>query len=468
MGPGQRQKALEINLNSAIYGTFAEIGAGQEVARHFFQAGGAAGTIAKSISAYDMTMSDVIYGKEDSGRYVCEDRLHKMLNREFDQLIERLGSVRPKETTFFAFADTVAAKSFKGTNDCHGWMGVRFQHRPGAKASEAIIHVRMLDAENVQQQEALGMIGVNLMYAVYQYADDREQFVASLMDGLTSARMQIDMIRVKGPAFKDADSRLFCLELIKKHFCDAVIFDSNGETVQPSDVLYKKNVLVVRGGYRPPTLLSLDMLESGLRKFKSTLPANEHENILVMPEISVSLLLERGQVDHEDFLARVDLLAALGHKVLISNFENFAVLNQHLSKLSRKSLAFVLGVYNLEDILNVHNYQDHKNGLMTTIGLLTEPGTKLFIYPASDEKTKEMKRLENLSIPDEVTFLVLHLTENGTIQDIEDYNPEVIHIWSRTVLRMIQNGEEGWEKMVPKSVAKAVKSHCLFGAKCDL
>lgn len=470
MGLGQRQKALEINLNNRIYGTFAEIGAGQEVARHFFRAGGAAGTIAKSISAYDMTMSDAIYGKERTGRYVCEERLQKMLDTEYETLVSRLESVRSDETTFFAFANTVSAKSFKGTGENHGWIGIKFQHEPKAKPSQVIMHVSMLDAENIQQQEALGYIGVNLIYAAYYLAQNSEEFIASLMDGLTTARIKIDMISVTGDAFHGIDSRLLCLELVKKKLCEAVIFEDTGNVLQASEVLYKKNVLVVRGGYRPPTNLSLDMLECGLRKFRASLEKSEQDNIIVIPEISMSLLLDRGTVDNEDFLARVDLLGALGQKVLISNSESYSDLNMFFTKYAKKKIAFVMASYNLEEILNKSKYDGNRCGvgLVGSIGKLLEPNTRLYIYPARDEEYSEIKTIESIEVSDDMTFLLMYLKENHLIEDIEDFNPEVISIWSRRVLKMIQDGTEGWEKFVPSSVARTVKKKCLFGAKCDI
>ena len=467
---GQRDKALEINLNNRIYGTFAEIGAGQEVARHFFRSGGAAGTIAKSISAYDMTMSDAIYGKEKSGRYVCEERLQKMLDTEYDTLISRLSDVRSTETTFFSFANTVSAKSFKGTGENHGWLGIKFQHTPKAEPSQVVMHVSMLDAENVQQQEAIGYLGVNLIYAVYYMAQDREKFISGLMDGLTTSRIKIDMIQVTGVAFSGVDSRLLCLELVKLKLCEAVIFDVDGSVLQASEVLYKKNVLVVRGGYRPPTNLSLDMLECGLRKFTASLDKSEHNSIIVIPEISMSLLLDRGMVDNEDFLARVDLLSALGQKVLISNSESYSDLNLFFSKSAKKKIAFVMAAYNLEEILNTTKYESSHYGLgiIGSIGRLLEPNTRLFIYPAVDEENSVIQTTESIETSEEMTFLLMYLKENHLIEDILDYNPEVISIWSRRVLKMIQDGADGWEKYVPDSVAKTVKNKCLFGAKCEI
>lgn len=465
---GHQQKALEINLNPKIYGTFAEIGAGQEVARHFFRAGGAAGTIAKSISAYDMTMSDAIYGKEVSGRYVCQQRLQTMLDYEYDILIERLENVRQTPTTFFAFANTVAAKSYKGTGENHGWVGIKFQDKPNSTPSQVIMHVSMLDVENLQQQEALGLIGMNLVHAVYFESKNREKFISALMDGLTSNRINIDMIKVSGTAFKHMDSRLLCLELVKNNLCEAVIFEANGEVLQASDVLYKKNVLVLRGAYRPPTNLSLDMLNSGLKKFKASLSEKEKENIIVIPEISMSHLLDRGKVDSEDFLARVDLLSALGQKVLISNSASYGDLNQFFTKYAKNEIAFVLSTYNLEEILNNSKYKNSSSGLIGNLGALLEPQTKLYIYPGFDEQAQQIKNIESMTLADDLAFLLLYLIENNYIENILDYNKKVIHIWSRRVLKMIQDGTPGWEELVPASVARTVKKQCLFGAKCDL
>lgn len=464
------QKALEINLDNKLYGSFAEIGAGQEVARFFFRAGGAAGTIAKSISAYDMIVSDTIYGKEKSGRYVCEDRLHKMLDREYDQLEARLRDVRGKDTQFFAFADTVAARSYKSKGDGHGWLGVKFQHKPGAKVSECVVHVRLLDKDNLQQQEVLGVMGVNLVYACFFHSDTSASFITSLEERLSNERIEIDMIRTSGPAFKEVDNRVLSLELVKRNFCKAIMFDCDGSAIQATDELYKKNVLVCRGSFRPPTFVNMDMLDSGLSLFKKDLPAEEKKNIIVLPEISMSKLKERGEVDNSDFLARVDILAALGHKVLITSFENFFELNNYLEKFSRKNVAFVLGVYNLEEIFKLDKYDDCAQGPIASIGALFGQKSRLYVYPGHDEKNPDEKiTMEKIRVDDNLTFLLMYLIENGYMVNITDYNKSYSAIWSRTVIKMIQNGEDGWESMVPSLVAKVVKKKCLFGAKkCDV
>ncbi|MDC1175431.1 hypothetical protein OAT67_08535 [Bacteriovoracaceae bacterium] len=456
------QKAFEINLDAKIYGTFAEIGAGQEVARHFFRAGGAAGTIAKSMSAYDMAVSDAIYGK--SGRYVSHDRLLTMLDHEYRQLKERLHESKGKDSRFFVFADTVAAKSFNYNAECHGWLGVRFQGECCGSHSEVIIHVRMLDNSNLQQQEALGIIGVNLIYAAFNSAGKRESFISQLMDGLSLDRIRIDYIHVSGPAFKETDSRLWPLELVKKSFCSAILFDHDGSVLQPKDALYKKNILICRGSYRPPTLVNIDMIKMGVEQFKKD---SKEKEVLVLPEISMNKLKERGVVESEDFLARVDLLCKLGYQVLISSFETFGDLNQYIKSCTNGQTAFVLGYYNLQEVFDIKNYEQVKGGVLGGIGHLTSGETKLYLYPAKNEDDDSILDSSKAELPNDLGHILSYLQSSGKIVDLKKFNKNAFHIWSRVVIKMIQNGESGWEEMVPDTVAKAVKEKCLFDYPCD-
>ncbi|MCO4793056.1 MAG: hypothetical protein KC493_05050 [Bacteriovoracaceae bacterium] len=461
------QKALQINVDDKIYGTFAEIGAGQEVARHFFQAGGAAGTVAKTMSAYDMTFSDIIYGKGE--RYVSEERLNKMLEREYELLTERLGKVRPDGTKFFTYSNTVAAKSYSGLGECHGWMGVRFQNEADSKFSQIVLHVRMMDRENIQQQEAIGKLGVNMIHGCFNSLSDRSEFIKGLMDGLSKDRIIIDMIRVEGPAFaKSFDSRLLNLELVKRGLCHAIMFDENGKILQSTDTIYKKNILLNRGSFRPPTLVNLDMLKCGLENFKASLPKDQKDNIMVLPEISMSRLLARdGDVDNEDFLCRVDLLNALGHKVLITNFENHYQVSEFISTYNKAhEIGIVTGIYNLKLILDEEQHKDKSTGLMGSLGELFGHHAKLFIYPAADDnEPNKLIKSNDVKFPKNIKNLILYLRDNNLLNDIDDFNPEFSGIWSRTVIKMIQEGEPGWEKMVPKIVSKTVKDKNLFGAK---
>jgi hypothetical protein len=463
------QKAFDLNLDDKIYGAFAEIGAGQEVARHFFRAGGAAGTIAKSMSAYDMAVSDDIYGK--SGRYVSQDRVETMLNKEFGQLTDRLDDSRGKDTCFFVFADTVAAKSFKYTADCHGWLGVRFQHKAKAVPSQIILHVRMHDQANLQQQEALGILGTNLIYNCFRSIGDREQFVCSLMDDLSSDRLTIDLIEVTGPGFEYEDHRLWPLELVKRGYTDAVLFNSKGHVAQAKDAFYKKNILVSRGSYRPPTHVNMDMLSSGKDAFRKALEKTEDAmskaDITVLPEISMSKLKERGEVKSEDFLARVDLIAALGLDCLITSYPTFGELSKYISDCSNYKIAFVLGYHNLGEIFGHEDCSHSFGGLFSALGELLGERGQLFVYPAATDDKKGLLRVKDADVRDDIRPLIEYLESIGKLVNIDDVNRDHFTIWSRVVLKMIQSGEDGWEKMVPESVAKEVKSKCLFDYPCE-
>lgn len=459
------QKAFDINLDNSVYGTFAEIGAGQEVARHFFRAGGAAGTIAKSMSAYDMTVSDAIYGR--SGRYVSKERLVTMLDHEYTQLIERLAKDRGDETRFFVFADTVAAKSFKYNSECHGWMGVRFQHEPGVECSQIVIHVRMLDQVNLQQQEALGILGTNLIHNCFRLREDRVEFVRSLMDNITTDRIHIDYIKVSGPGFTKQDPRLWPLELVKRGFTEAILFGRDGEVLSTKDIFYKQNILVSRGSYRPPTHFNMDMLAKGKDVFCEKLTKEEEKSILILPEISMSKLKERGQVISEDFLARVDLLGALGEMCLITSFNTYGELSYYLNQYTNERVAFVMGYYNLQEVFNHEKYADKPGGLLGGIGTLLGHRTELFVYPALSDDGKSILATKDADVTDEIKPLLSYLIHIKRIKDIVDYDKDHFSIWSRVVLKMIQNKEDGWESMVPEVVAKAVKEKCLFDYPCD-
>jgi hypothetical protein len=459
-----RQKALKINLAKKFYGTFAEIGAGQEVARHFFQAGGSSGSIAKTISAYDMTFSDSIYGKEPSGRYVSQSRLLKMLEKEFQLLQERLGETRGKDHAFFAFSDTVAALNFKRNNEAHGWLGMRFQDAPGSEISDVVIHVRMLDPQNLLQQDALGIIGLNLVYASLFLQNDPESFIRSLMDHLDTSRIEVNFIRFGGKVFKTVDNRLMNLQLLKEGYTHAIMFDENGEVVLSNDLLYKKDVLVVRGSYRPPTLVSFDMIKAGLSNFAKDIGKNP-EDIVTISEITISTLKsDDGDITNEDFLARVDLISTMGQKVLITNYPQYYKLASYFAKLNVPHLGLVLGIYNFQQIFT-EEYANVEGGILAALGQLFRDYVKVYIYPYKSEKG-EIETMSNLEVPKQFDHLFAHLKGMNQIDDVQDYDKEILHIYSSKVLQMIVNNEEGWEKMVPPSVAKAINDKCLFGHPC--
>jgi len=349
-GTDTLQKALQVNLDPRWYGTIAEIGAGQEVARWFFRAGGAAGTVAKSMSAYDMAVSDAVYGKSD--RYVSKGRLQAMLDHEFELNLDRLSEARGDETAFFAFADTVVARSYRGGNECHGWMGVKFQASPRDEASQVIVHVRMLDDEAALQQEALGVVGVNLLHAAFFQHHEPERLVESLLDRLTTGRIEIDMIELRGIEFRAVDNRLIALKLVQLGLSGAAMFGPDRQVLQPSEVLRKRAILVERGSFRPPTVVNIDMLEAAGEKFAQD-PEVAGRDVLVLTELTMANLRAGGDaVDRRDFLARADLLAACGMTVLISDFAAYHRLAAYLSWRTDGRIGMVMGVPSLLELFD--------------------------------------------------------------------------------------------------------------------
>src|SRR6202451_258808 len=327
LNPGQ--KALQINRDAKKYGTFAEIGAGQEVARWFFHVGKASGTVAKTISAYDMAVSDAIYGKSD--RYVSRKRLEAMLDLEFDLLLKRLDKTRGDKCTFFAFADTVATKRDEG----QGWLGIKFQVHPHGDSSTIIIHVRTLDKESLRQQEAFGIIGVNLIHGAFYQSAAPTELIGSLLDDLSSARVEVDMIKFSGPAFTGVDNRLMALQLVEQWLTEAAMFTAAGEAIIPGEILWKKPVLLERASFRPLTNPMLDMLERGQEQFvREKCAAGEQPVVLF--EMTLRQLQGGAAIDHQDFLDRVDTLCALGKPVLISNFLRYPRLVTYLARQTDK------------------------------------------------------------------------------------------------------------------------------------
>ncbi len=456
------QKALQINLDPARYGTFAEIGAGQEVARWFFRVGGAAGTVAKTISAYDMTVSDAIYGPAE--RYVSRQRLQAMVNYEYDLLMQRLDQARGDKTTFFSFANTVATRSFTHNEEGHGWLGVRFQAHPRQRPCVIIIHVRLLDAETVREQEAIGIVGVNLIHAAYYRHTSPVNLIGSLMDGLTRQRLEVDMIRFSGPAFAGVDNRLMALQLVEQGLTDAAMFTAEGESVIPSEMLYKKPVLVERGSFRPLTNPMLEMLERAHEQFTQE-KALAGETPVTLLEMTLRQLQVGEAIDHGDFLDRVDTLGALKKPVLISNFRRYHRLVQYLSRHTQKMIGLPLGLARLRDILDGKFYTDLEGGIMESLGQLFRAGVKLYVYPWRNHETRQVFTLDTLEVAPSVRHLYAHLLENHLVEEIKNYTPDFLTVNSNVVLARLQAGEATWEQMVPPPVAEVIKAKKLFGCK---
>jgi hypothetical protein len=464
MDVGTDKKALQINLDAKKYGTFAEIGAGQEVARRFFHVGGAAGTIAKTMSAYDMTFSDAIYGPAD--RYVSRVRLNTMLDHEYKLLVERLDQKLGEQREFFVFADTVAARSFKQHNESHGWLGVRFQTQPRGEPNQMIIHVRMLDETNIDQQEALGIIGVNLIYGAF-YHSRPEKLISSLQENLAPGRIQVDLIKFSGPAFTNIDNRLMSLQLVSQGLTDAVMFTADGETVQPAEIFHKKAILVERGSFRPVTYATNDMLDGARRQFLKESGCSK-EDLVVLMEMTLENLLSEGQLNHADFLARVDILGALGRTVLISRFGEYYRLAGYLSRYTNRLVGLVMGVPALLEIFDEKYYLNLEGGILEALGRMFKSGLKLYVYPTIDEATDKIVTSSQLEVAPNLRSLYRYLIDNQYIHDIADYHPEYLRIYPPNVLAKLQSGDRSWEEMVPPEVVEIIKKREFFGYRASV
>ena len=454
------QKALSINLDPVRYGTFAEIGAGQEVARWFFKVGAAAGTISKSISAYDMTVSDAIYGK--CKRYVSRERLERMLDYEHSLNVERLGTSRGDTTAFFTFADTVSALNFKGTNECHGWMGVKYQAFPGDADNTIILHVRMLDRENPLQQEALGIVGVNLLYAAFFLHHTPNLMLESLLDNLTTDRLEIDMIDFSGIEFRRVDNRVMSLKLVQLGLSGAAMFGPKGDVLQPSEVLRKKPVLVERGSFRPVTKVNIDMIESAREQFMQE-PEVKGKEVVELMEITMRNLLASGDIDLRDFLARADLLSTAGKTVLISDYFEYYRLAAYLGTYTNEPIAVTMGAQSVRDLFTEEYYDGLEGGILEAFGRLFTRDLRVYVYPLLEQTTGQLTTAENIEMPEQLRNLYRHLVERGRIRSMENYDKSVLHIYSRDVLRRIKDQDDSWEEMVPPDIAEVIKKRRFFG-----
>lgn len=452
------QKALAINLDKLKYGTIVEIGAGQETARLFFGAGAAAGTIAKTMSAYDMSVSDEIYGKV--GRYVSRERLEQMLGREFDLLLDRLSDVRPPETTYFAYAATVTAKSYKSDNECHGWVGMRAQLAPGSEPCDVILHVRMLDDANRLQSEALGVLGVNLIYGLFRYHHQPKELIDSLSDFLGSDRIEVDLINFRGPEFRQVESRLMNLHLIRAWQARAVMFDADGHSVVPAEMLYRKSAMVIRGSFKPPTKVHVDMTDSALDQFLRHHNVRK-EDTVILAEITMSELVTEENIADSDFLARVDLLSSLGYNVLISDYVRFFRLRSFLRQFTQSPIGIVLSVLDFNYLFDEQYYKGLEGGILEAMGKLFPDNTQVYVYPTKAHG--ELVSLENIRVPDHLRYLLRHLVGNRLMVPSESYDEAHLHISARKIAEQIPRGRGEWESQLPEVVTRQIVERKLFG-----
>ncbi len=465
------QRAFAINIDDSVYGNFAEIGAGQEVARWFFAVGGAAGTVAKSISAYDMTVSDAIYGKTQ--RYVSRERIEQMLDHEYDLLRERLDSVRGDRTRFFVFADTAAARSFKGGNECHAWMGLRFQHAVRSPTSDILLHVRMLDATNALQQEAVGRLGVNLTYAAFHHWQNPRALIESLLDAIGRERLEIDWIHMRGPAFVGIDNRLLSLHLVRIGFTPALLFDVDGTPLLASESIRKTRVLVERGRFAPVTKLNLEMMDRARACFEAepapqstVTPTGKKGEIREIMEITMNNLRDRGTAEDADFLARVDLLSAAGKMVLVTDIGAFHTLGEYLADRHVEQTGLVLGVPLLRELFNESHYQHLDGGILEAFGRLFTHRVRLYVHPTRDMLDGRVITADTLTVAPHLTHLLEHLRVNGLICGLPCDESALRTYSSEEVRSRICSGDPSWKDLVAPEVAAHIEKYGYFGARC--
>lgn len=456
------EKALRINLDANKYGSIAEIGAGQEVARQFFRAGGAAGTVAKTMSAYDMQFSDAIYGIQEDGRYVSCSRVKAMLKTEFDLVIDRVSDSRPKSSRYFAYGATVAAKSYRGDNECHAWCGIRLQMYPDAPASEVVVHIRMRDNSAEDQQIALGVFGVNLIYAAYYYFEEPKRIIDSLTDNLKQGQLEIDSIEFSGPYFDELDNRALNVHLIRSWKTRAIMFKPDGSVIVPAEMLHRKNVLTIRGTFRPITRLNVDMIEQGL-KFFTEMEGVTRDNSIALAEISLNDM--RGNdlnVSEDDLIERVTVLNSLGYSVMISDYTRYFSLRAYFRQFTQLQIGIVVGVANIREIFDPRSYKGVEGGILEGFGKLFPDHTRLLVYPEID-KTGQLRDYTNIDLPDNLQYLYRYLLENQFIFGIECSDHELFKIHSLEVYNSLQGGRGDWETCLPEGVAEQIISKRYFG-----
>lgn len=449
------RKALILNIDTSLYGSFAEIGGGQEVARHFFQAGGSSDTVAKTVSAYDKRFSDSFYNKNKKGRHVSEQRLVKMLDYEYKE-VTRLLSGENNEHTFFAFANTMEVLNFTKTNKSHGWMGIKFQLTPNSEPNVVIVHIKLLENDAILQQATIGTLGVNLMYACRFYHDSPNSFLKSLTDNLSMDRFRITMMRMSGPDLDYIDNKLLAVQLVKNKMTRTIMFDKNGNVHQPSDMLYKKNVLAFRGSFMPVTYIARDILNKSMDLFALD-EDYEQDNTLSFCELSLNNILSKGEVDEQDFLNRVEMLTSIGQNVMISDLPEYYKLVDFFSQFKMKKLRIVMGIPTFEKVLNKKYYKNLRGGLLEAVGKMFPQNTKLYIYPTKRTKSTEIITSDNIQMDDDTRYIFDYLKENRFILDVKSEMINQLHISTREVNRMIQSGDSRWEKYVPMSVCKIIK-----------
>jgi len=388
------QKALQVNLDPTKYGTIAEIGAGQEVARWFFRVGASAGTVAKTISAYDMGVSDAIYGK--SSRYVSHDRVLAMLDHEWQLLIERLDDTRGGEVTFFAFANTISARNYQGTNICHGWMGIRFQSEPRGEPSTICAHVNMHDDTNFLQQQAIGVLGVNLIHAAVLHSGSLQVLMDELLSELSLGRVDVDYLSVAGSLFEDADKRATLLALLENDLTEAVGFSANGEPIEPMAFLYKCPVVLERGSFATAEPIHGRILKAAEEQLQKE-GVDSRRPVAGIFEMSTNPLITGDEVSCSQVLERLDGLMAFKRPIIVSAYAEGYHLTKLLRRYTTEPIRFAVGISHLVQVFGPQHYEHLSGGIVEGLGRLIAAGVRIYVGPMDANELTRHLEANNIS-----------------------------------------------------------------------
>jgi hypothetical protein len=389
-------KALTLNLDKSTFGSFAEIGAGQEVARWFLLVGGASGTVAKTISAYDKEVSDDLYGS--GSRYVSKERLEAMLDNEWAQLLTQLSKTRGPQTRFFCFVDTVSARNFAGTNDSHGWIGLRFQLQPGGPPNDVLLHINMRDPSNVLQQQAIGILGVNLIYAAFYEVQAKESFLEGLAQDVVGERIEIDYVDLRGPAFESWDRPALLVHLVRAGLAEAVFFPSKGSRVPPTEVLYKKAVVLAPGYFAHTdsvhSQVHLRLLASAIQELQEDLGETKSVPAGFFCLTIAPFTLDESAPEIPDLLRRIAALLAAGGDVLLFRQRELYHITALVNRHTRAPVRFVAGlslmIQALEDV-----YGNLEGRRLEALARLFAQNVRIYVYPMTVTELQE--RLKSAS-----------------------------------------------------------------------
>lgn len=456
-----KEKALQINIESNYYGTIAEIGGGQETARHLFQAGGASNTVAKSISAYDKLFSDHFYNEGQTSRYVSEERLRKMIGYEYDELIKILD--KKNEQKFFAFANTVETINYNKSNHGNGWLGIAVEGSDRYHPNLIFIHVKLLENDTLLQQYTLGTLGVNLIFGgLFEWKDPRN-ILLNLLDNLDNERVEVDYTYVEGPDMGWVDNRLLNLMLVRNNMTPAIMFDNAGKVQQPGDMLHRKNVLLIRGYFRPINNLMLEFIHNSMDIFKRD-EDYRPDNTIAFCELSLNYLMEGESVNEKDFLHRVNLLNLMGQCVMVSRFQRYFQLVDYFGQFKMIKLRIVMGLPTFDKVFDSSYYTDLRGGLLEAVGALFQDNVKIYLYPSINHNTGDVTYPTDEHFKPDIRLLWKYLNATGKIL-LLNISSQNAGITSERITRLIESGDERLKDYIPEAVLRHIKEHKWFGYK---